>query len=241
MANQLAKRGENSHTSLKQYFGGQSSTTCPDFHVFVKKTKKPMKTSKSMLIRARESPDSEAWFKIISIYAPLIAGWLRRSGVSDTEVSDITQDVLYAVARELPRFEHNGRLGAFRNWLKTITVFRCRRHWEKQKRNLPITDSDGLDLVLRELEDPNSDLSLQWDREHDSFVLDRILKLIEPEFDPVTMKVFRRSAVLGQTAKEISADIDISAGQVYKYKFRVMQRLHEEAKGLVDRGDDPFV
>jgi RNA polymerase sigma-70 factor (ECF subfamily) len=199
-----------------------------------------MKTSKSMLIRARENPDSEAWFKIISIYDPLIAGWLRRSGVSGAEVSDITQDVLYAVSQELHRFEHNGRTGAFRNWLKTITVFRCRRHWEKQKNTVPMADTTGLDLVLRELEDPNSDLSQQWDREHDSFVLDRILKMIEPEFEPRVMEVFRRSAVGGETAKAISTDLDISTGQVYKYKFRVMQRLHEEAKGLIDKGDDPF-
>jgi RNA polymerase sigma-70 factor (ECF subfamily) len=103
-----------------------------------------------------------------------------------------------------------------------------------------MADTTGLDLVLRELEDPNSDLSQQWDREHDSFVLDRILKMIEPEFEPRVMEVFRRSAVGGETAKAISTDLDISTGQVYKYKFRVMQRLHEEAKGLIDKGDDPF-
>ena len=84
-----------------------------------------METSKSLLDAVRDSPESEAWFRLVSIYDPLIAGWLRRSGVGESEVLDITQEVLSAVVQQFPKFEHNGRTGAFRNWLKRITYFRC--------------------------------------------------------------------------------------------------------------------
>ena len=68
------------------------------------------------------------------IYEPLIVGWVFRAGIDESDVSDVTQEVLTALCQELTNFEHNGRTGAFRNWLKMITVNRCRRYWSSKKK-----------------------------------------------------------------------------------------------------------
>ena len=94
-----------------------------------------MKTNKLMIAKAKVDFGSEVWTDLVSIYQPLIEKWVQRLDRVNKDVSDITQDVLCAVVIELPNFEHNGRTGAFRNWLRTITVNRLRRHWMKQKRN----------------------------------------------------------------------------------------------------------
>ncbi len=199
-----------------------------------------MDTSKSLLFRAKGDRNSEAWLRLISIYDPLISGWLRRGGVETRDVSDVSQDVFCKVSSELQNFDHYGRVGSFRNWLKKITINCCRRYWEDKNRQVPTTKSLHLDPefnLLNELEDPKSELSQLWDQEHDRYVFDRILQLIKNEFEERTLDVFVRNIVKGESPKDISDDLGISTGLVYKLKFRVMQRLREEAAGLIDDFD----
>lgn len=194
-------------------------------------------TSQSILKSAKASLRSEAWFKLFNIYEPLIAGWIARAGVEEAAVSDLTQEVLQVVSVELPKFEHNGRRGAFRSWLKQISIFRCRRYWDSKKRQVKLEQISSTDLgteVLNQLEDPNSELSKLWDIEHDQYVLRRILELTKSEFSVRTFEVFTRNTLNAESANSISEDLGISVGQIYKIKHRVLSRLEQVARGLVD-------
>jgi len=180
---------------------------------------------------------SDAWFQLNEIYEPLIAGWIVRAGVNDSEVGDITQDVMLALAQNLAKFDHNGRVGAFRRWLKLIAVNRCRRYWDSNKRGLPMNKPLGADSAaafLDSLEDPNSDISKLWDQEHDTYVLTRMLHVVKKEFDIRDYDVFRRNVLEGESAKAISTELGVSVGSIYKIKFRVLNRLKEAATGLLD-------
>ena len=193
-----------------------------------------MDTSKSLLERAKDDPKSDAWFKLISIYEPLITGWIVRAGVEQSEVDDISQEVFQTLSRELEAFEHNGRTGAFRNWLKITTVNRCRRYWDSKKRRSELSGTiDGPD-VLNQLADPNSELSKTWDNEHDHYVIDRILKMVEREFDRMSFEVFVRNVLKAESPELLAREYEIPVGQVYKIKFRVMKRLRQEADELVN-------
>ena len=193
-----------------------------------------MDTSKSLLQRAKDDPQSDAWFELISIYEPLIVGWIDRAGVEQSEIGDISQEVFQAMLRDLKAFEHNGRIGAFRNWLKITTINRCRRYWESKKRRAGLSGTgDGAD-VLNQLTDANSELSKTWDNEHDHYVIQRILQLVEREFDPKSFEVFVRYALEGDSAELLAGEYGIAVGQVYKIKFRVIKRLRQEADELVN-------
>ena len=138
------------------------------------------------------------------------------------------------MSRELAAFEHNGRTGAFRNWLKITTVNRCRRYWDSKKRRSELSGTiDGPD-VLNQLADPNSELSKTWDNEHDHYVIDRILKMIEREFDRMSFEVFVRNVLKAESPELLAREYEIPVGQVYKIKFRVMKRLRQEADELVN-------
>lgn len=195
-----------------------------------------MSTNKSLLQNARADPNSQAWFKLHAIYEPLIAGWIARAGVEQSDIGDISQEVLQALASGLPKFEHNGRAGAFRNWLKMITVNRCRRHWDKKRRQLPITKSTTLDpdiATLDQISDPKSELSLLWDREHDEYVMQKALELVRHDFDETTYQIFVRYGLQGEDAKSLAEEFGINVGQVYKAKFRVLDRIKREVHDLV--------
>ena len=193
-----------------------------------------MDTSRSLLQKAKDDPKSDAWFELISIYEPLITGWIVRAGVVQSEVGDISQEVFQTMLSELEAFEHNGRTGAFRNWLKITTINRCRRYWEAKKRWAGLSGNDDGTEVLNQLADPDSELSRTWDNEHDHYVIERILKLVEREFAPKIFEIFVRNSLKGESPELLAREYEIPVGQVYKIKFRVMKRLRQEADELVN-------
>ena len=80
-------------------------------------------TRKSLLLRA-QTGEENAWKDLTDLYRPLIIGWLRRQGVAARDLDDLSQEILLSVVKYLPSFEHSGRPGAFRSWLRTIVCSR---------------------------------------------------------------------------------------------------------------------
>ena len=130
----------------------------------------------------------------------------------------------------MPQFKHSGRTGAFRTWLRTVTVHRL-RGYSRARRSRP---DQAVDEQLDHLADSGSDLARVWDKEHDEFILERLLELIEPEFTPAAWHAFHRQCVDGLTASQAAAELGVSANAVLIAKSRVLRRLRQEAAGLID-------
>lgn len=189
-------------------------------------------TRASLLQRAAEG-DGASWSHLTTLYQPLIARWLRQNHVSHHDAEDLTQEVLLAVARKLPEFHHNGRLGAFRSWLRTVTVNRARDFWKARHGPRPIRD-DEFATILQQLEDPDSLLSREWDRQHDEYLVRCLFDMMAVEFEPSTLAAFRRLALEGATAQEAANELGLSVGAVYVAKSGVLQRIRQVAEGLID-------
>jgi RNA polymerase sigma-70 factor (ECF subfamily) len=186
-----------------------------------------------LLNRVRADPQSPDWQRLVQLYEPLIRGWLGRQNVMGQDADDVSQEVLTVVVRRLPEFEHNQRTGAFRNWLKAITVNCLRDHWRGKKYRPTQGDSD-LQSWLKELEDPNSDLSRLWDQEHDRHVTKHLLEQLRDEFETKTWQAFSRVALDGIPASQAAAELGLTTNAVFIAKSRVLARLRQEAEGLVE-------
>ncbi|MGE3809211.1 MAG: RNA polymerase sigma factor [Gemmataceae bacterium] len=185
----------------------------------------------SLLERLNRQPDQAAWQRLIDLYTPIIRTWLKSYGLQETDIDDIVQDVLGVVVKELPAFEHNQRTGAFRRWLRRITVNRLRTFWRARPHHgLGTLDDDTLD----QLEDPESVLSRRWDEEHDRHVAARLIELIEPEFEPATWQAFRMLTLEGRSTADVAKSLGISPNAARIAKFRVLSRFRKEIAGLVD-------
>jgi RNA polymerase sigma-70 factor (ECF subfamily) len=183
-------------------------------------------TSKSLLERARDLGDDAAWRRLHDLYAPLIAGWLRRHELPADAAEDVAQQVLEVVVRRLPEFRHNGRVGAFRAWLRNITA-NCFRRWCR-------THRAGVWRLPDDLEDPNSAQSRLWDREHDRHVARTLLGWVEAEFQSTTIRAFRGQVLDGRSAAEVAETEEISVNAALIAKSRVLKRLRELGRGLID-------
>jgi RNA polymerase sigma factor (sigma-70 family) len=186
-------------------------------------------TPVSLLERLRLQPNPASWQRLIDLYAPLIRDWLRRYGVQPSDADDLAQEVLTVLVRELPNFHHDLRRGAFRRWLRTILINRLRVLWRSPKTSLVDPEK-----TLDQLEDRAGDLGALWDREHDRYVLGRLMELLKAEFEPATWQAFQLVAVEGRSHGEAASTLGVSTNAVRIAKSRVLKRLREEAAGIID-------
>ena len=61
-----------------------------------------------------------------------------------------------------------------------------------------------------------------------------LLDLVEEEFEPATLRAFRRLALDGASGAEAAQELGLSVAAVYVAKSRVLQRIRQEAEGLID-------
>jgi RNA polymerase sigma-70 factor (ECF subfamily) len=190
-------------------------------------------TSLSLLDRLRRAgPDDADWLRMNDIYLPLIRHWLAGVPGLRDEADDLAQEVLVVLVRELPTFERR-RQGSFRAWLRQVTVNRVRAYAKgRLKQPLAGLGADG-ERLLSQLEDSNSEVARQWDRDHDDHVLRKLLAVVRPDFDPATWQAFTRFALDGLSADEVARELAMSESNVVQAKFRVLKRLREEAGDLV--------
>lgn len=191
-------------------------------------------TSISLLNRLQQSDDSKNWNRLVELYDPLLRVWLRKYKVQDSDADDIVQDVLAAVLGDLPNFRHNQRTGAFRSWLRTILANRIKLFWRSRKYRPVATGTSSVNGRLNQLEDDASEISQIWNREHDEYVLNRLMKTVRPQFEHKTWQAFRSQVFDGQKANTVARDLEMSLSSVYMAKSRVLSALRRESEGIVE-------
>jgi RNA polymerase sigma-70 factor (ECF subfamily) len=167
---------------------------------------------------------------LFALYKPFLERCLASWSVQPADVEDLVQDVFKALVEELPHFQHNGQKGAFRKFLRQAIVNRVRdfkRRCQTQARAV------GGDL-LEQMEAADCEQARRWDAEHDRAVVEGLLARIRPDFTDNTWRAFQRQALDGAPAAQVAAELGLSAGAVYIARSRVLSRLRQEARGLLD-------
>jgi RNA polymerase sigma-70 factor (ECF subfamily) len=181
-------------------------------------------TSISLLERLRQEPDEAAWERFVRLYTPLLLYWARRLGLQDEDAADLVQDVLVVLVRKLPEFQYQ-RERSFRGWMRTVLMNKWRDRRERGKA-IPLdtsiepeaaADDDGLD-----------------EREYRLYVIGRALRLMSSEFEPSTWQSCWETVVGGRPVAEVAAELGITVNAVYLAKSRVLARLRQDLKGLLD-------
>lgn len=186
-------------------------------------------TSRSLLDRLRDQPCEDSWTRLVDLYTPLIHRWVRHFGAAESDCDDLVQEVMSVVVKKLPEFAHSGQRGAFRRWLRTI-AFNC-THLNFRARKK--ADRDPAETVT-EVTDPHGDLEQQWEREHDEYVTTRALELLRPEFTASTWQAFLRQVIDAAAPADVAAELGLTVNAVLIAKSRVLRRLRDEIRGLVE-------
>jgi RNA polymerase sigma-70 factor (ECF subfamily) len=185
-------------------------------------------TCVSLLQRLRRPDDAEAWNRFVRLYTPLLYSWSRRLGLQPADAADLMQEVFAVLVQKLPEFQYNPQQ-RFRGWLWTVLVNKHRA--QRRRRTLavgPLGDS-----ALPEPAGPDP-IEVMTEAEHRHYLVQRALRLLQGEFQPVTWAAYRGHIVDGRPAAEVAAALGISVNAVYIAKSRVLRRLRAELAGFLD-------
>ena len=185
-------------------------------------------TPVSLLERVRKPADQEAWGRFVQLYTPLLFYWARRCGLQADDAADLTQDVFATLFQRLPDFAYDQHK-SFRSWLRTVTL----NHWRDRQRRTATRPLPGDAGPINELETPG-DLPALEETEYRQYLVSQAMRIMRTDFQPATWQAFWEHGVLGRPAAEVAAQYGLTLATVYGAKFRVLSRLRQELKGLLD-------
>lgn len=186
-------------------------------------------TRPTLLLRVRDRSDQQSWMEFVEIYGPLIQRFAISRGVDRDTAPDVTQDVLQNVVKAMQSFEYDPEKGTFRSWLFTIIRREIIRTAKKANKKPGLANKADPEHLLERL--PAED-SQDWDRDYQKRLVQWAMGKIKREFSDKTWRAFICTAVQGDSPKEVSAELDLSAGAIYVAKSRILKRLTEQVHSV---------
>ena len=189
-------------------------------------------TSTSLLQQAKNH-DPVAWERLAKLYGPLVYQWARQAGLQPDDAADVMQSVFASLSKNLVRFQRRTVEDSFRGWLFVLVRNQIRDFFRnKQKQVNAAGGTAALQMIHELAESAASSDSVDGQVEMGQ-LRRRALQLVQAEFEPRTWIAFWRLVVEGDDAKDIAADMGISAWTVYKAKARILKRLRDEFTDLL--------
>lgn len=185
-------------------------------------------TSASLLLRIRNVDDADSWQRFEAVYAPVIRSYCRRRGFQSSDIDDIAQDVMTAVAGAIKNFEYQPEKGKFRSWLATVTANKLRNYATKSKvkREQLIEYADQLASA------PDSDS--HWTDVFMQQIFAAAKQQVQLEVEEKTWECFRMTWLENIPAADVAANLEMPIHSVYVNKSRVLKRLENEFLMLSD-------
>ena len=178
-------------------------------------------TSYSLIGHAKARHDG-AWDRLWSVYSDYVRYRVRRGGVPEAAVEDVTQEVFATVSGRLEEFEPRSEVGSFRRWLQTIARSRAADHLRKEGRT-PGDQAAGSHVFAAAAAEPEDDA----EAEAVVALYGRTLALVETDFKESTNAVFRLCVLEGVPAVEAAARLGMKPPAVRMAVSRVLDRLRE--------------
>jgi RNA polymerase sigma-70 factor (ECF subfamily) len=188
-----------------------------------------MHTTPVSLLERMNRPDekAEAWTRFVELYTPLLFAWASRQGVPAQDIDDLVQDVFVTLLRRLPGFRYDER-GNFPGWLRTVLLNQYR---DRMRRIAPLATRLPEDLANPADPDPAEELARA---EYRALLAHRALRLMQTDFTSATWRACWELAVCGRSAAHVAAELGMSPAAVYSASARVLRRLRQEFRGLLD-------
>jgi RNA polymerase sigma-70 factor (ECF subfamily) len=141
----------------------------------------------------------------------------------------VLQEVFKTVAQAIKGFVADGRPGAFRRWLYSITRNRLLEEWRRQRKQPVAAGGSWFDQVPGPPPPPvdEDDTSQQW------IVYEGVFKQVRDRFEARTLEAARQVVVERRSAQDVAKALGVSVAVVHTAKSRVLKYLREEFAELL--------
>ncbi len=199
-------------------------------------------TRESLLSRLRSWDQQDSWREFFESYWRLIFDAARKAGLDEAAAQDVVQETVIAVARQMPGFRYDPRLGSFKAWL--LQIARCRildamrRRYRQGEVNRAQLDDVEVEAELeRAAREHGGDLERIWDAEWDAHVRSLALERLRRRVRPEQYQMFDLYVLKGWPVARVAQVLGVSRMQVYLSRHRLAPLLQRELERAV--GEHP--
>ena len=189
-------------------------------------------TRKSLLMRAKDQDDDQAWQDFVDYYGTFIEMLLSHFRFVGHDRDDLKQEILLKIWKNLDKYDTSR--SNFRGWLNRLIrnqmIDYKRKQTRLRKRETTVCDDDGNPVELAVSEDRFTEV---FEEEWRTHLTNVALKNVSTIFSGKAMEVFDL-CLDGKSIKEVAAQLELAESSVYKLRQRVEQRLIAEVRRLRD-------
>ncbi|NQZ59514.1 MAG: sigma-70 family RNA polymerase sigma factor [Lentisphaeraceae bacterium] len=194
---------------------------------------KQYKTSQTLLLRARNSHDKNAWNEFSEAYRPFIYHVLKCMQVHQDDIDDLHQDILIRLWKKLALYD-SGK-GKFRSWLSFVVRNIVLNSFQKSE-----TRIEKMAQLAKHYEDnaaSHTEVEKMIEREWKTHLLKLALENIQSLFSGKAVEAFELS-LQGQNNTEIALNLKLTLNSVKALKNRVKIRYVAELKRLINNFEE---
>ena len=179
-------------------------------------------TRHTLLLRAADPNDEQAWEDFVTYYDSFIQMVLNRLLFDLRESDDLRQDILIKLWKNLQTYDL--KKAKFRTWLSTIIRNSIIDHANKIKKKggekLELHEGMVCELSTQEIE---SKIKEEWL----NYIAELAMEKVKECFSGQAIEVFKLS-LGGASAKEIALEIGLTVESVFVLRSRIKKALQKE-------------
>lgn len=188
-------------------------------------SKEQWKTRQTLIARARDPSDSQAWDEFVHYYAGFIRMVLVQLHTPPDDLDDLGQTILLKLWQSLSTVELGRDHARFRTWLGTVIrntfLAHCSQAASRKRRE---TSAAVANVVPPDIE---ALIESEW-RKH---IIALVMKRLHASFSGKAMDVFMMT-LDGKSVDDIASALELTKDSVYVLRNRVQSRFRKEARQL---------
>jgi len=164
-----------------------------------------------------------------------LSGWARLP-YGDPTLEELVRQALGWVIRYLSTYQPGGQVGPFRIWFRRVLA-RVLNQCLSQPGPIQTTlapRAAELNAVLTRLDQNQSDLAQEFDRQHQEQVGRALLERARTQFRGPPWEVFQRLTLDGQAPEAVAANLSLNPSDIWLYNARVIAWLRLEGQAFLD-------
>jgi RNA polymerase sigma-70 factor, ECF subfamily len=192
----------------------------------------------SLILRLAHPDDVAAWQEFTDIYAPAIYALATRKGIQPADAEDLTQEALFGIARAIDRFRPDSDRAKFRTWLNCI-VRNVVADYFAGRAKRPISQSLSDSWLRRATRHDALHPEHPEHAEQEAFELETRQALfrlaaarVRERVSAAQWQAFEATAVHQRGADEVARELNLSLGNLYVARCRVLKLLRGEVERL---------
>jgi len=164
--------------------------------------------------------DDRSWDEFSSTYSPYICAILYKSGVNDSTIDDLKQNIMVKIWKSIENFEYNPDKCKFRTWLSTVCRNVIYNHFRDRKVSVPYLEDTSADAK-------DAEIDAMMEQEWKIYIASKALENVTDRLGEATMKSYRLFYE-GMKAPEIAKELNIQENTVYVHCKRVKEAMARE-------------